>query len=205
MNLHQDWVCFDAFGCITEIWSCSHGTTTFWSKWPLISLLCRKHQRWLFFLFYLNTFISIYIYYSPPADQQHPPKSLQEEVANPAAQLQDRGLDNPWEERGWALVSAWSRRRHLPPTLTVPPTPAASPYNRFKALRLESHDGLERGPNPGPVEHIKNAGSNKLRKQGQLGHCINSSATKKGQRVSVIGTPCWEALRLPFATQITSA
>lgn len=46
------------------------------------------------------------LYKSNPwgANTQSPPKSLQVEIDNPAAHLQDRGLENPWEERGWTLV-----------------------------------------------------------------------------------------------------
>ena len=43
---------------------------------------------------------------APTEVQQPPPKSLQGLVADPAAHLQDRGLDRPREERGWTLISA---------------------------------------------------------------------------------------------------
>lgn len=76
----------------------------------------------------------------------------------------------------------------VPPVL---PTPAVSPpvsaSNGFEALAWERDEGLQSSPNSCPEKLVENAGSNKHRVRGQSGHCINSSATKKGQSVLMTG------------------
>ena len=76
----------------------------------------------------------------------------------------------------------------VPPVL---PTPAVSPpvsaSNGFEALAWERDEGLQSSPNSCPEKLVENAGSNKHRVRGQSGHCINSSATKKGQSVLITG------------------
>lgn len=64
------------------------------------------------------------------------------------------------------LISACSRGRHLPPTPTVPPTPAVSLSNGFESLGPERGEGQEKSQNPCPKKHSENAGSSKHRKRG---------------------------------------
>lgn len=109
---------------------------------------------------------------TPTEAQQPPPKSLQRVAAEPAGHLQDRELDSPREERGRTLVSAQSRRRRLPPTPMVPPTPTVSLGNRFEALGQERDEGLESSWNSGPKKHIEVEGSSKHRERDRSGHCI---------------------------------
>ena len=90
------------------------------------------------------------------------------------------------------------KQRHLPPTPTALPTPAVSLSKRFKALKLNRDEGLEIRQNPGPKKHIKNTGSNKHREQGLSGHCINTSATKKGWRVLVKGDSLLRGTEAPI-------
>lgn len=70
--------------------------------------------------------------------------------------------------------------------------------NRFEALRPDRDEGLESNPNPCPEKHVENTGSNKHRERGQSGHCINTSATKKGWRVLIIGESLLGGTEVPL-------
>ena len=84
----------------------------------------------------------------------------------------------------------------------MPPTPTGSLGNRFEALREEKEEveGLDSSPNPGsnPEKRVKIGGSTEHRDQGQTGHCITTSATKKERRVLVIGDSLLRGTEAPI-------
>ena len=120
---------------------------------------------------------------APAVAWQPSPMSQQGVEAAPVEHMQNRGPGCPQETRGWTLVSARSRKRRLPPTPTVSPTPMVSLGGRFEALRevAEEAEGLDSSPNPGnnPKKRVKIGGSAEHKDQGRMEHRIVTCATKK--------------------------
>uniref|UniRef100_A0A493TN05 SGNH hydrolase-type esterase domain-containing protein n=1 Tax=Anas platyrhynchos platyrhynchos TaxID=8840 RepID=A0A493TN05_ANAPP len=122
--------------------------------------------------------------------------------AGPVERMRNRGPDCPQETRGWTLVLAQSRKGRLPPTPTVPPTTTVSLGNRFEALRevAEEAEGLDSSVNPGnnPEKRVKTEGSAEHKDQGWMEHRIVTGATKKEQRVLVIGDSLLRGTEAPI-------